>query len=176
MTRAGHRLVVLGAVLATGAGLSSCKVLHKADAAGASTTAAGNALDLPAGGDPADCPIGAAVVDAALGGTWKVSSLPSGGCNYTHGNRTILVSTLPLPKQAAGRRAALDRARHPCDAGSARMLGGDAFVCRQDALLEAATIAGDRLLVLCTAAGPDAAQVPAIQNQLGTLVAAAATG
>lgn len=175
MTRAGRRLVVLGAVLATSAGVSGCKVLRRADPSpGESTTAAANALAVPTGGDPSTCPIGAAAIDAALGGPWKVASLPSGGCNYTHADRTILVSTVPLPKDAAGRVAALARARKPCDAGSARMLRSDAFVCRQDTLVEAAAISGDHLLVLCTAAGSDATQVPAIQSQLSKLVATVA--
>jgi hypothetical protein len=177
MTRAGRRLVVLGAVLATCAGVSGCKVLRRADPTpGESTTAAANALAVPTGGDPSTCPIGAAAIDAALGGPWKVSRRPSGGCNYTHDDRTILVSTVPLPKDAAGRRAALVRARRTCDAGSAQTLRAGAFVCRQDMLLEAATIAGDHLLVLCTAAGPDATQVPAIRIQLGKLVSAVAAG
>ena len=177
MTRAGRRLVVLGAVLATSAGLSGCKVLPRADPSpGESTTAAANALDVPTGGDPSSCPIGATAIDAALGGPWKVSSLPSGGCNYTHDDRTILVSTVPLPKDAAGRRTALARARKPCDANSARTLRGDAFVCRQDMLVEAAGIAGDHLLVLCTAVGSDPTQVPAIRSQLSTLVSAVTPG
>jgi hypothetical protein len=175
MTRAGRRLVVLGAVLAASAGVSGCKVLRRADSLpGESTTAAANALDVPTGGDPSTCPIGAAAFDAALGGPWKVSSLPSGGCNYRHDDRTILVSTVPLPTDAAGRRAALARARKPCDAGSARMLRSDAFVCQQDTLVEAAAVSGDHLLVLCTAAGPDAAQVPAIRVQLSRLVSSVA--
>jgi hypothetical protein len=174
MTRAGRRLVVLGAVLAASAGVSGCKVLRRADPLpGESTTAAANALDGPTG-DPSTCPIGAAAFDAALGGRWKVSSLPSGGCNYMHDDRTILVSTVPLPKDAAGRRAALARARKPCDAGSARMLRSDAFVCQQDTLVEAAAVSGDHLLVLCTAAGSDATRLPASRVQLGKLVATVA--
>lgn len=177
MTRAGRRLVVLGAVLATSAGLSGCKVLRRADPSpGDSTTAAANALADPAGGgDPSTCPIDADAINAVLGGTWQVSSLPSGGCNYTHDGRSILISTVPLPKDAAGRAAALARARKPCDAGSAKLLSDDAFVCRQDTLVEAAAISGHHLLVVCTAAGTDATKVPGIRSQLGTLVSAVAT-
>jgi hypothetical protein len=177
MTRAGRRLVVLGVVLATSAGLSGCKVLRRADPSpDDSTTAAANALaGSPASGDASSCPIDADAISAVLGGRWQVSSLPSGGCNYTHEGRSILISTVPLPKDAAGQQAALARARKPCDAGSAKLLRGDAFVCRQDTLLEAAAISGHRLLVVCTAAGTDPTKVPGIRAQLGTLVSAVAT-
>jgi hypothetical protein len=175
MTRAGRRLVVLGAVLATSAGVSGCKVLRRAESsAGSATTAAANALDLPAGGDPSSCPISAAAIGTALGGRWTVSGVPSGGCNYTNGDRTVLVSTVPLPKDAAGRDAALARVRKPCDAGSTTLLPGHAFVCRQDMLVEAAAISGDHLLVLCTAAGSDATRAADIRTRLGTLVSAVA--
>src|SRR6266536_3425545 len=170
MTRAGRRLAVLGAVLAVAASASACKVLRRASAPSALTTAAANAVQVPAAGD---CPFDVAVVDAAVGGRWTVSGLPSGGCTYTRGSRTILVSAVPLPTDAAGRQAALARVRNSCDAGSTKPVRVDGFVCRQDSLVEAATIFGDHLLVLCTAAGPDAAQVPGIRAQLATLLSRA---
>ena len=177
MTRAGRRPVVLCAVLAVAASVSGCKVLQRADTVPSPlTTAAANALQAPASTGSGTCPFGAGAVDAAFGGGWTVSSLPTGGCNYTRSGRSILVSTVPLPKDAKGRAAALTRVRKPCDSGSTQTLTDAApgsFVCRQEALVEAATISGDHLLVLCTAAGSDAAQVPAIQAQLGALIEAA---
>jgi hypothetical protein len=153
-------------------------VLQRADPApNPLTSAAANALAAPTGSGP--CPFAAGAVDAVLGAGWTASSLPTGGCSYTRGSRSILLSTVPLPTDAKGRDAALTRVRKPCDAGSTRPLAGavpGSFVCRQDSLVEAATVSGDHLLVLCTAAGPDPAQVPARQTQLGALLEAAAAG
>lgn len=155
--------------------MSACKVLQRADStSGAPTTAAANAVAMPAAGNTAACPLRPSDVDHALGGRWTVSSLPSGGCNYTRGGRTILVSTVPLPNDAAGRVAALAQVRKPCDAGSTQALPVGAFVCRQDALLEAAAISGDHLLVMCTVAGSDAAKVPGIQAELRALIGSVA--
>jgi len=177
MMRAGRRLVVLGAVLALAASASACNVLKRADTKPSPlTTAAANAVQAPAAGDVDACPFAATDVDAVLGGRWTVSNASGGGCNYTGGGRTILVSTVPLPKGAQARQAALARVRKPCDAGSTQTLAASeagAFACQQDTLVEAATIAGDHLLVLCTAAGSDPAQVPGIQAQLGDLLSRA---
>jgi hypothetical protein len=171
MTRVGRRLVVLCAVLGVAASVSGCKVLQRAEStAGPSTTAAANAVEASSAGSARDCPLDAAAVASALGGRWRVASLPSGGCNYTSGGRTILISTVPLPRDAAGRIAALARVRRPCDATSTESLPAGAFVCQQDSLVEAAAISGDHLLVLCTAAGTGAGQVAGIQSQLRTLV------
>jgi hypothetical protein len=172
MTRAGRRMVVLGAILATAASLSACKVLRRAESTpGALTSAAADAGTPRAAG----CPLAAAFVDTALGGEWAVSSLPTGGCHYTRADRTILVSAVPLPKEAAGRRAALAQARKSCDAGSTQSVQMNAFVCRQDTLVEAAAISGNRLLVLCAAAGTDDAALADVRSELGTLIAAVAT-
>ncbi|HEY3714952.1 MAG TPA: hypothetical protein VGL39_10535 [Jatrophihabitantaceae bacterium] len=177
MMRAGRRLVVLGAVFAVAASVSACNVLKRADTTPSRlTTAAANAVEAPAAGDVGACPFAATDVEAILGGRWAVSNAPSGGCNYTADGRTILVSTVPLPQGAQARQAALARVRKPCDAASTQTLAGagpGAFVCQQDTLVEAATISGDHLLVLCTAAGSDPAQVPGIQAQLGDLVSGA---
>lgn len=175
MTRAGRRLVVLGAVPAVAVSLSGCKVLQSADSTSAPPiTAAANAVAVPPAGSTAACPLRPSDVDAALGGRWTVSSLPSGGCDYSRDGRTILVSTVPLPKDAAGRVAALAQVRKPCDAASTLSLPMGAFVCRQDTLLEAATISGDHLLIMCTVAGSDTAQLPGRQAQLRTLVGSVA--
>ena len=99
-----------------------------------------------------------------------VTSLPSGGCTYTSGARTVLVSTVPLPKSAAGRNAALARMRGSCAAGSLKTITAEAFACRQDSLVEAAAVAGNHLVVLCTAAGQDAAQLPVLRDQLAALL------
>src|SRR5882762_998123 len=133
MTRAGRRLVVLGAVLAVAASVSACNVLKRADTTpGPLTTAAADAVEAPAAGDVGTCPFAATDVDAVLGGRWTVSNAPGGGCNYTGGGRTILVSTVPLPKGAQARQAALARVRKPCDAGSTQTLAASeagAFAC-----------------------------------------------
>src|SRR5689334_11698901 len=174
MTRVGRRLVVLCAVLAVASSASACKVLQRAESTtSAATTAAANAVDAPVAGSARGCPLGSDAVASALGGRWTVASRPSGGCNYTSGGRTILISAVPLPKDAAGRVAALARVRHPCNPNSTESLAAGAFVCEQGSLVEAATSSGDHLLVLCTAAGTDAAQVPGIRKQLQTLVARA---
>jgi hypothetical protein len=51
----------------------------------------------------------------------------------------------------------------------------NAFVCRQHTLVEAAAISGNRLLVLCTAAGSDDAALADVRSELRTLIAAVAT-
>lgn len=169
--RVGRRLVVLCAVLAVAASVSACKVLRRAESStSAATTAAANAVDEPVAGSAGGCPLGSDAVASALGGRWTVASRPSGGCNYTSDGRTILISTVPLPKDAPGRVAALARVRRPCNAHSTEVLPGGAFVCEQGSLVEAATVAGDRLLVLCTAAGADTGLVSGIRTQLRTLV------
>ena len=61
--------------------------------------------------------------------------------------------------------------RNSCAAGSLTMITAAAFACRQDSLVEAVAVAGDHLVVLCTAAGEDAAQLPAVRDQLATLLA-----
>jgi hypothetical protein len=129
-----------------------------------------NALDSPGSGP---CPLTADAASHGLGGTWTVTSLPSGGCNYSQGSRTILISEVPAPKDKKGRAAALAQTRKPCDVGSTEVVSavGEAFVCRQGTLVEAATIAGGRLVVVCTAAGTDPAQLPEIRTSLRTLLA-----
>jgi hypothetical protein len=170
MTRAGRRLVVLCAVPAVVAALSSCKVLQRANSTSrALTTAVANA-DVPGPTSTASCPFATREVARALGGRWTVSSLPSGGCTYASGARTVLVSTVPLPKNAAGRSAALARMRGSCAAGSLKTITAQAFACRQDSLVEAVAVAGNHLVVLCTAAGQDAAQLPALRDQLAALL------
>jgi hypothetical protein len=170
MTRAGRRLVVLCAVAAVMASVSSCKVLRRSEAtAGALTTAVANA-DVPGPSSTAACAFPVGDVAHALGGRWTVSSLPSGGCTYADGGRTILVSTVPLPKSAAGRTAAFVRMRGSCAAGSLKTISAAAFVCRQDTLVEAVAVAGDHLVVLCTAAGQNAAQLPVLREQLAALL------
>jgi hypothetical protein len=175
MTRAGRRLVVVAAVAAVAVAVSACKVLQRSAPTSGALTAAVADAPVPGAdgdGDTPTCPLGPAEVSAALGGVWAVSSRPSGGCDYTYGGRTILVSTVPLPGDAAGHAAALARVRQPCDAGSTQVLPVGGFVCRRDTLFEAATVAGDRLLVLCTSAGSDPAQARGLQVRLGTLLAA----
>jgi hypothetical protein len=171
MTHAGRRLVVLCAVAAMVAGVSSCKVLQRATSTTQPlTTAVANADVLaPSGADA--CPFAASDVAGALGGQWTVSSLPSGGCTYANGGRSIQVSTVPLPKGAASRTEALARLRRSCAAGSLKMIGAVAFVCRQDTLVEAVATSGDHLLVLCTAAGQEATQLPVVRAQLTALLA-----
>src|SRR5215468_4297731 len=171
MTRVGRRVVVLCALPALVASLCSCKVLQRATSSTrALTTAVANA-EVPEAPGTSGCPFAARDVSGALGGQWTVSSLPSGGCTYAKGGRTILVSTVPLPHNAAGRTAALARMRNSCAAGSLTMITAAAFACRQDSLVEAVAVAGDHLVVLCTAAGEDAAQLPAVRDQLATLLA-----
>jgi hypothetical protein len=170
MTCAGRRLAVLCAVLAIGVSVSSCRVLQRASATRALTTAVANA-DVPGPSSTAACPFAAHDVARALGGQWTVSGLPSGGCTYASGGRSILVSTVPLPTDAAGRSAALSRMRGSCAAGSLKTISATAFACRQDSLVEAVAVAGDHLLVMCTAAGPDATQLPGLRDQLATLLA-----
>lgn len=97
--------------------------------------------------------------------------MPSGGCTYADSGRTILVSTVPLPKNAAGRTAAFTRMRGSCAAGSLKTITAAAFVCRQDSLVEAVAVAGNHLIVLCTAAGQGAAQPPVLRDQLAALLA-----
>ncbi len=180
MTRARRRVVVGFVVAAMASSVSACKVLQRAESptsgSTATTAASGNAMDQPAdSGDVSTCPFSAGEVSAALGGQWTVASLPSGGCNYAQGTRTILVSEVPLPKDARGRHAALAQTRRPCDAGSAQSVASsrDAFVCRQGTLLEAATISHGRLVVVCADAGTDPTAVPGIRAALGALVARA---
>lgn len=170
MTRAGRRLVVLCAVAAVAACVSSCKVLQRATSATrAFTTAVANA-DVPAPSGVDTCPLAASDVAGALGGTWTVSSLASGGCTYASGGRSIQASTVPLPTNAAGRTAALARLRNSCAAGSLETIGAAAFVCRQDTLVEAVTVSGDHLFVVCTAVGQDPAQLRAERDELATLL------
>lgn len=170
MTRAGRRLVVLCAIAAVVASVSSCRVLQRAaPTTPALTTAVANA-DVPGPSSTAACPFAARDVSRVLGGQWTVSSLPSGGCTYANGGRTVLVSTVPLPKDAAGRTAAFARMRGSCAAGSLKTISEAAFVCRQDSLVEAVAVAGDHLVVVCTAAGQDAAQLPALREQLAALL------
>jgi hypothetical protein len=171
MMRAGHRLAVLCAVAAVVVSVSSCKVLQRATSNNrALTTAVANA-DVPGPFNTAACPFAARDVAGALGGKWTASSLPSGGCTYAKGGRTILVSTVPLPRDAAGRTAALARMRGSCAAGSLKRITTQAFVCQQDSLVEAVAVAGNHLVVLCTAADQDAAQLPVLRDQLAALLA-----
>jgi hypothetical protein len=137
--------------------------------------AAADGLDAAAEGDAATCLFSAGEVSEVLGGRWTVSSLPSGGCNYSQNSRSILVSEAPLPRDARGRQAALVQTRKPCDAGSAQSVASvpDAFVCRQGTLLEAATIVAGRLVVVCTEAGSNPAEVPGVRAALGALLARA---
>jgi hypothetical protein len=134
------------------------------------TTAVANA-DVPEASGAGACPFAARDVASALGGRWTVSSLPSGGCTYANGVRTILVSTVPLPREATGRTAALARMRGSCAEGSLKKISTAAFVCRQDSLVEAVAVTGDHLVVLCTAAGSAAAQLPVVRDQLAALLA-----
>jgi hypothetical protein len=178
MTCAGRRVMVGCVVAAIASSVSACKVLPRAESASASSasiTAAADGLDPAAAGDAATCLFSADDVSEVFGGRWTVSSLPSGGCNYSQNNRSILVSEVPLPKDARGRHAALVQTRKPCDAGSAQSVASlpDAFVCRQGTLLEAATIAAGRLVVVCTEAGSDPAAVPGARAALGALLARA---
>ena len=163
-----RRVLVVCAVIAVGASASACKVLRRAaDPSREPTTAAANAHDVPAA--PGSCPFTTAQVGQAFGGRWTASGLSGGGCSYRQRARTVVISAVPLPRAATSRQAALDRIRKACDPGSAQPVGSGGFVCRQDALVEAATIAGNRLLVLCSTAGTDAAQASALRNALGTL-------
>jgi hypothetical protein len=176
MTRAGRRLVVLCAIAAVVASVSSCKVLQRATSTTrALTTAVANA-DIPGPSSTASCPFAAHDVSRALGGQWTVSSLPSGGCTYANGGRTVLVSTVPLPKDTTGRTAALARMRASCAAGSLKAITEASFVCRQDSLIEAVAVAGDHLVVVCTAAGQDAAQLPVLRDELAALLAGEVRG
>ena len=153
--------------------MSACRVLERgAQAANGSQTAAANALDVPAVDGGGSCPFTAAEVSGALGGTWSMSSLSSGGCSYTRGDRRILASDVPLPRDADGRHSALAQTRRPCNAGSERAVptAPGAFVCQQGTLVEAVTVSGGNLVVVYTAAGPDPAQVPGIQTMLSTLL------
>ena len=176
MTCAGRRVMVICVVAAVASSVSACRVLQHAESptSSASITAAGLPIAPSTPGDAASCPFSADEVSASLGGAWVVSSLPSGGCNYTQGSRTILVSELPLPKDARGRHAALAQTRKPCDAGSTVAVPGpaEAFVCRQGTMVEAAAVAEGRLVVACTEAGSDPARLPGIRAALCALVVA----
>lgn len=171
MTRDARRLLVFGAAAVLAACVSSCKVLQRASSASrALTTAVANA-NVPAPSDTHACPLSARDVAGALGGKWTVSSLPSGGCAYADGARSIQASTVPLPKDAAGRTAALARLRGSCTAGSLETISGAAFACREDTLVEAVAVVGGHLLVVCTPLGPDPARLPAERDELATLLA-----
>ena len=171
MTRAGHRLAVLCAAAAVVASLASCKVLQRATPATAPLTTAVANAEVAGPSNTAACPFAPRDVAGAIGGKWTVSSLPSGSCTYANGGRTILVSTVPLPHDTAGRIAALARTRGSCAAGSLKTITAAAFVCQQDSLVEAVAVAGDHLVVLCTAADRDATQLPALRDQLAALLA-----
>jgi hypothetical protein len=174
MTWAGRRVVVLCAVTALVSSVSACRVLERgAQATNGAAPAAADALDMPVVDGGGSCPFTASEVTGALGGAWSISSLPSGGCSYAQGARHILASEVPLPRGADGRHTALAQTRRPCDAGTAQPVASapGAFVCQQGTLVEAVTVAGGHLVVVCTAAGPDPAKVPGIQTMLSTLVA-----
>ncbi len=178
MTCARRRVLVVFVTAAMASSVSACRVLqHAASPSNAPVTAAGDGLgDESGAGDTADCPFDAGEVSSALGGQWTVTSLPSGGgCNYTQGTRSILVSDVPLPKDVRGQHAAMAQTRKPCDRGSAQAVapGRDAFVCRQGTLLEAVTTSGGHLLVVCTEAGSDPVEATNIRAALGKLVARA---
>ncbi len=175
MTWARRRvLIVCVAIVVTG-GVSACKVPHRlaSQSADTSVAATSDQIEAVGGGDVSRCRFSAGDVSAALGGVWTVTSLPSGGCTYSKDGRTILVSEVPLPRDHAARTAALAQSRRPCDTGSAQQLAraAGAFVCRQGTLVEAATIAGDHLVVAYTAAGSDPAQLPGIRESLTRLLA-----
>lgn len=178
MTLAWRRVAVLCAGIAMTGTVSSCKALQRAGSdVSRSPAALSGAFPAPqATGSPASCPFSAADVGEALGGQWQAASLPSGGCHYTHDGRTILVSAVPVPKDPAQRAAALAQVRKPCDAGSTHLLRAAAsgsFVCRRETLVEAATISGDHLVVVCTPAGSDPSAVPVLQKALSALVSRA---
>lgn len=178
MTLAWRRVAVVCAGITLTGTVSSCKVLQRAEsqASGPPATLGEAFAAPPVPGSPASCPFSAAEVGEALGGQWQAASLPSGGCHYTQDGRTILVSAVPVPKDPAKRTAALAQVRKPCDAGSTQVLRAAAsgsFVCRQDTLVEAATISGDHLIVVCTPAGSDPSALPALQTALSALVSRA---
>jgi hypothetical protein len=174
MTWAGRRVTVVCAVIAVASSVSACRVLERgAQAVNGSPTAAADTLDMPVVDGGGSCPFTAAEVSGALGGTWSMSSLSSGGCSYAQGARRILASEVPLPRDADGRHSALAQTRRPCDPGSEQPVPNapEAFVCQQGTLVQAVTVSGGHLVVVYTAAGPDPAQVPGIQTMLSTLLA-----